>query len=325
VLAGHVEALHGATDRAEFARHRELARRAVRAALRLCGLPPGTAPVRAATDAGRIARRVVAHLREPASSRGIELQCDCPQPTEVLTDIAGLEDALLNLVRNAIEAAPPGSRVGVRARRGSPEGFVTLAVEDDGPGIEESVRRRLGQPGTSNREGVERGLGLSRVVSWLDSVGATLEVESSPGAGTRMSFSLPIPIAGESTDPGDGLRILLVEDDLAVAEVVSLLLQGDGHVVLHAADLADARDRFRAEHPDVVLCDEGLPDGSGTELLDLVAGERSGAIGVLLTGDATAAARAADRGHLALAKPVARDDLRRVLRDVTRPGPPDSP
>jgi CheY-like chemotaxis protein len=325
VLSGHVEALRGETDEAEFARHRELARRAVRAALRLCGLPPGTAPVRASTDAGRIARRVVEHLRRAASTRGIELECECREPKAVLTDIAGLEDALLNLVRNALEAAPRGSRVMVRVLPESPEGFATISVEDEGPGIDESVRRRLGRPGASSREGVERGLGLSRVVGWLDSVGANLAVDSNPGVGTRMSFSLPISRAGDPAISGDRARILLVEDDLAVAEVISLLLRGDGHPVLHAADLADARDRVRADRPDVVLCDQGLPDGSGMELLDQLARERSTAIRILLTGDATAAAEAENRGHLALAKPVGRDDLRRVLRGVVRQDPPSSP
>jgi DNA-binding response OmpR family regulator len=66
-------------------------------------------------------------------------------------------------------------------------------------------------------------------------------------------------------------KVLLVEDDSAIAQLYAFKLRLDGHSVRVAAGSADAADRFSEERPDVVCLDVRLPDGSGGELADSLA------------------------------------------------------
>jgi CheY-like chemotaxis protein len=233
----------------------------------------------------------------------------------VVADPSGFDDAVLNLLRNAVEATPAGGRVFLRIGMAGP-GFVGIVVEDEGPGIEEELREKIGEPGWSTRRGGDRGLGLSRVRAWLESSGARLDVGAVPGAGASVGFSLPVAPETEAVGvPSSGaLRILLVEDDVAVAEVLSLLLGADGHQVEHEADVQDALARFVPGAFDLVLCDQNLPDGSGAELLAKLRRADPAITGFLVTGDPESV-HSSSHGMTdgVLAKPVSRDDLRRAV------------
>jgi CheY-like chemotaxis protein len=317
VLLGHVEALREAPDPERFERHRELARRAARAAHRLCALPPGEGRSTGIVDPLPYARRLVAHVRASAAEAGVEVAvvADSP-PQRVVADPSGFDDAVLNLLRNAIEATPAGGRVQLRIGAAGP-GFVGVFVEDEGPGIEEGLRERLGKPGQSTKTGDDRGLGLSRVRAWLESSGACLEVgHSANGSGASIGFSLPVAAetAPMQTPVAGALRILLVEDDVAVAEVLALLLGADGHPVVHQPDVQEALASFVAGTFDLILCDENLPDGSGMELLAKLGAADPAITRFLVTGDPELVNSAAP-GTIdgVLAKPVSRDDLRRAV------------
>ena len=97
--------------------------------------------------------------------------------------------ALLGLVTNAAQAAPERGRVTVEAVREGTE--VTLAVEDDGPGVPESERERIFEPFYSTRSD-GHGLGLAVVRQIARAHGARLEVSSNGGAGARFSITLPL-------------------------------------------------------------------------------------------------------------------------------------
>jgi CheY-like chemotaxis protein len=245
----------------------------------------------------------------------VELELLADSPPSVIADPSGFDDAILNLLRNAVEATPAGGRVRLRISAAGP-GFVGIFVEDEGPGIAEGLREKLGEPGQSTREGSDRGLGLSRVRAWLESSGARLDVGAAPGGGAKVGFSLPVAPESEPTAaPARGaLKILLVEDDVAVAEVLSLLLGADGHRVEHEADVQDALARFAVGAFDLVLCDQNLPDGSGGELLAKLLEADPAITGFLVTGDPESV-HSSSRGTIdgVLAKPVSRDDLRRAV------------
>ena len=319
VLLGHVEVLGTAEDREHFDRHLELARRAARAAHRLCALPPGEGHSTGILDPLRHAGRLVAHVRTFAASVGVqvELLVDSSPSSRLslIADPSDFDDAVLNLLRNAIEATPAGGRVRLKVGPAGP-GFVGIVVEDEGPGIEEEQVHRMGVPGHSTKEGSDRGLGLSRVRAWLESSGARLEIGAADGAGASVGFSLPVapesvpapaPVAG-------GLRILLVEDDVAVAEVLSLLLGADGHQVVHEPDVRDALTRFVSGAFDLALCDQNLPDGTGRALLAKLRQIDPLITGFLVTGDPELV-HSPSPGMIdgVLAKPVSRDDLRRAV------------
>jgi signal transduction histidine kinase len=104
---------------------------------------------------------------------------------------AHINQAVLNLVANAIDASPPGGRVTVATRR-TREG-VAIIVSDDGQGIDPAIRDRIFDPFfTTKPPGKGTGLGLSVSYGVVDSHGGRIEVESAVGQGTRFIVHLPL-------------------------------------------------------------------------------------------------------------------------------------
>jgi two-component system OmpR family sensor kinase len=103
-------------------------------------------------------------------------------------DRAQLRQALINLVKNGLEATAGGGSVSVEL--GEREAVATLIVADDGPGLDPARRERPFAPGvTTKREG--SGLGLTIVERIVNAHGGTVAVASEPGSGTRFEIRLP--------------------------------------------------------------------------------------------------------------------------------------
>ncbi|SNT36056.1 HD-like signal output (HDOD) domain, no enzymatic activity [Noviherbaspirillum humi] len=116
-----------------------------------------------------------------------------PEPALAAIDEGSLRQVLLNLVKNAVEAMPHGGRIDLRnngmvERDGS--SFIAVAVSDTGPGIPDSVRARLFQPVASDKDGANRGIGLSIVHDLLRRHRAHIACRSSRG-GTSFDMLLP--------------------------------------------------------------------------------------------------------------------------------------
>ncbi|HDS0949933.1 TPA: hypothetical protein QDZ34_002274 [Stenotrophomonas maltophilia] len=112
---------------------------------------------------------------------------------------SGLQRALVNLVFNAREACPSGSRLRLSTEDctlvvASPDRaagrYLALRVADDGPGIPPAIRERLFEPGTSSK-GEGRGLGLAQVRAAVEPTGGFVDVYSSPRRGTCFVLALP--------------------------------------------------------------------------------------------------------------------------------------
>ena len=116
---------------------------------------------------------------------------ELPHLDEIHRDI---EQYMVNLVRNALEAMPRGGTLNVRtAARG---GTVSIEVADDGPGITEEQRTRLFVPYFTTKKG-GTGLGLAIVQGIVSDHGGRVEVQSAPGAGTTFTLILPAGRGGE--------------------------------------------------------------------------------------------------------------------------------
>jgi PAS domain S-box-containing protein len=150
-------------------------------------VPPGR-------DEGRVdlSAEVVA-IREfleqlVGSERAFELSCS-PVPAWVGLAQPAVRQVLLNLVSNAAQATPAGGRVSVLVSA-SPSG-TRLVVEDTGCGMTREVRERAMEPYFSAREG-GTGIGLSIVEAAVVRARAHLDIDSTPGLGTRITLSFPI-------------------------------------------------------------------------------------------------------------------------------------
>jgi PAS domain S-box-containing protein len=217
----------------------------------------------------------------------------------VLADRARLQQMLWNLIRNAAKFTPDGGHIYVRTRDERMQ--VLISVEDTGIGIEPEQIGKLfnafeqGDQSTTRQFG-GLGLGLAITKALTDVHGGTVTARS-PGAHCGATFTITLPTAAKPADdivvaipaaphPAGVLTILLIEDHVDTAEVMSQLISGLGHAVTVVSRVADALAATQATDFDLIVSDVGLPDGTG---LDFIAAfrERSDAPAVALTGFGT--------------------------------------
>ncbi len=131
---------------------------------------------------------------EAADARVERPPVDGPSP-RVLADRRLLIHALVNLIKNAVEAATAaGTAPVVRLSARSEGGTARLSVADNGPGIPPAQLRRIFEAGYTTK-GAGRGLGLAIVRESIAAQGGTLDVESRPGSGTELRIGLPVAVA----------------------------------------------------------------------------------------------------------------------------------
>ncbi len=265
----------------------------------------------------------------------------CPP---VLADPGQLESALLNIAINSRDAmleggtlrfaANPCSALPAEVRNNLDDpsaledGFVAIAISDTGSGMPEAVKRRAFEPFYTTKEaGRGTGLGLSTVYGFVRQSKGALSLESAPNAGTTLTMYLPRPwetsvAAGEAAEPEqalpDGLKVLLVEDDAEVREVVRTFLDGlrcqvtlanSGEQALLALELdADF---------DLLLSDIALGSGMrGTQLAALVQARLPRTAVLLMSGysaELLDADRDAPLSWELLRKPYTRAELAAVM------------
>jgi two-component system NtrC family sensor kinase len=261
----------------------------------------------------------------------------------VAIDSSEFELALLNLAVNARDAMSGGGRLVISADNVTvgegPQGrdtlgiagdFVAVRVADTGSGIPPEIVGRVFEPFFTTKEvGKGTGLGLSQVYGFARQAGGTATVESTPGQGTTVTLYLPrstapltaqaAPAAAPPARLSERVRVLLVEDNPAVAEVTRDLLAELGYDVVHAADVAAARAALERESVDVVLSDIVMPGGANGLDLAREVRQRGGPPVVLATGYSDQAQAAANEGFAILRKPYSMNGLHDALREALGP------
>jgi signal transduction histidine kinase/DNA-binding response OmpR family regulator len=210
-----------------------------------------------------------------AQSRGLRYEVGVERAS--LPSVAGLPEELrevfTNLVVNALEAMPTGGRFTFRATQA--DGWVVVAAEDTGHGMAEEVRRRVFEPFFTTK-GI-RGTGLGLAVAWgiVTRHGGTIEVESEIGRGTRFVVRLPVGAIGQGSEddgaapvgqPCRSARVLLIEDEPPVREVMREMLEAGGYAVVVAASGAEGLAISQAEPVELVLTDVSMPEMSGWDV-----------------------------------------------------------
>jgi two-component system, cell cycle sensor histidine kinase and response regulator CckA len=290
--------------------------------------------VRTRVDVGDVLtsqREVLERLVGPKVRLEYEVEGDLPS---VLIPRAHVEQLALNLAGNARDAMPAGGRLLIRLRKrdladrevgdlvAGP--YVELEVHDEGVGIPRDVLAHVFEPLFTTKGKRGTGLGLATCFGIAIQAGGTIDFASEVGEGTTFRVLLPAAGAAEAgialpATPLEVKRVLLVDDDANVREMTARMLRAEGHEVLAASTLAEARavvDDGKI-HLDALVTDVVLGADQGTDLIAPCRKSRPGMRIVVMSGytpDPGASATVAAGGAAFLAKPFGRDQLLRVLR-----------
>lgn len=252
-----------------------------------------------------------------------------PEHSWVVGDVGQIHQVLLNLVINARDAMPDGGTITIRVRSTDTEAVVE--VEDDGQGFDEKTREHLFEPFFTTKEpGQGTGLGLAVVHGIVAQHRGRLEAESKAGAGALFRIILPtsLPAAVEAIErtsqpeiAGSG-TILLVEDEVAVREGISMWLTMIGYEVIAVSRAEEALTLPLAPAPDLLLSDVSLPGMAGHTLAERLCVQWPGMKVALMTGyaDAKTSSLSHQRGWKILEKPFEMDALREHLSTMLAPG-----
>jgi two-component system NtrC family sensor kinase len=322
------------------------AERASRIAKSLLQFGRGAKPERDAVDLNEVVRSVLALRAGELALEGIEICLELePGLPPVLGDAPQLQQILLNLVVNseqAIVQGPGHGSIRLRTRR-IPGDRLAVEVIDDGPGIPPQALPRIFDPFfTTKPAGVGTGLGLSIAYGIAHDHGGSVSVESCPGCGAAFMVELPVapapPVAARSLSrrevheakaalgavlkpgtPAQSERILVIEDEPAVARLIADVLAEEGHRAEVVLDSREGLALIARKTYGLVLCDLRMPHVSGRSLFQELQRRNHPLRGrfVFVTGDTLSPGTAQflkASGVPYLAKPFLIDELTEVVR-----------
>jgi PAS domain S-box-containing protein len=265
------------------------------------------------------------------------------QKLVVAGNFTELQEALLNLCTNAVHAMDERGELTISLIRtelqkkeipiqyeAQPGRFACLCVEDSGCGMNAEMVGKIFDPFFSTKEvNKGTGMGLSTVQGMVKKFGGVIRVDSAPGKGSR--FELLFPLTELSLDAEDAAvkdpiqvgneRILLIDDDPSLAEIIAEMLKSFGCRVTVANSGTQALEIFR-ENPgafDLVMSDQTMPTMTGVEVLTELKRLAPNLLTVLCTGYSRKvdSRHAAEKGiDLFMMKPLEMHDLARQLREL---------
>lgn len=294
-----------------------------------------------ACDAHSLIELAIEIVRDDARAKEITIErMFTAGHSGLVADPARFQQVVWNLLRNAVKFTPAGGKISIRTTTENLDEkgrWLRIEVTDTGIGIDPSHLETIFLPfdqgnlaGNHRFGGVGLGLAIARAVVLLHGGRITAE---SPGTNLGSTFIVELPGAIDAPHAATGtvrpfivgaisarekvipLRLLVVEDHGPTLTALSQMLQRDGHQVVACINVSTALSAAAANSFDLVISDLGLPDGSGTDLMEKLRATY-GLRGVALSGygmedDLVRSQAAGFVTHLI--KPVAIAELRSVL------------
>jgi signal transduction histidine kinase/FixJ family two-component response regulator len=195
----------------------------------------------------------------------------------VMGDAVELREVLVNMIYNALDAMPAGGEIRMSSQENN--GRVMLTIADNGTGMTPEVKSRLFDPFFTTKGKAGTGMGMAVSFGIIRRHNGSIDLESEPGRGTTFRISLPAAHdAGANSEAGstkaeastseDRIRALVVDDEVAVREVLREALEAEGCevVVAESGEMALKLYDARQGRLDIVFTDIGMPEMSGWEL-----------------------------------------------------------
>jgi two-component system, sensor histidine kinase len=247
-------------------------------------------------DLAPLVREVVDDVRPRVAARGLELTTELPDaPLVAWCDAERIRQVLGNLLDNALKYTPPGGHI-VVGLSSAGDAQAILTVRDDGLGMtRETIERAFGlfeqAAGADRPSESGLGLGLSLVRQLVELHGGRVEARSEGlGAGSELVVTLPRGRDGEhrarlsDDEDAESLRVLVVDDDPDLAEMLGITLERFGHRVASVEEGAAAIEQAAAIDAEIAIVDLGMPGMNGYEVARQLRRVRPGIILVALTG-----------------------------------------
>lgn len=221
-------------------------------------------------------------VRLAAEAKTIQIQTVFEQIVrQVLGDSNRLQQVVCNLLSNAVKFTPQGGRVEVRLAQVGSQAQIT--VSDTGKGISPDFLPHVfdyfrQQDSSTTRKFGGLGLGLAIVQHLVEAHGGTVQADS-PGEGQGATFTVRLPLMTPTPEPepevilsSDGLdlnrlRVLVVDDEADMRDLLTFLLEQEGVEVTAVTSASEALHALRQSKPDLLISDAGMPEVDGYTLL----------------------------------------------------------
>lgn len=291
-------------------------------------------------DPSRDMQSVCKSMAHSANARDIEVICDVDSdvPGQVVGDPVRVRQILMNIVANAVKFTTCGE-VDVRLsleESGTDFDRLLFTVRDTGIGIPEGKRGNIFESfvqadGTTSREYGGIGLGLAAASRLADLMDGEIWFDSKRGKGTVFYFSIPFKKSayetGRSVADFSGIKVLLVDDNRTVREVLSRRMQNFGVKASAASDGGEGLEYLKVaaetgEPYDIIIADSEMPDMTGVDFLSKAQQDNilNGLVAMMFSAGCSEKERRNARmlgAEYTLIKPVFDADLIRCLKAAT--------
>ncbi len=269
-----------------------------------------------------------ASWRNAAQEKGIniDVHTDLGKVSPILGNAAELLETLSNMILNAVDAMPEGGEIMLRTF--SDAKSIMITVTDTGIGMSNEIQRKIFDPFFTTKGTQGTGLGLSISHSAIQRHGGRISVDSTEGQGTTFTITLPISVDRRDTVKGEEpevvkqeerVRILVVEDDNMVRNVVTSVLTEDRHDVTAASNGDEALEFLRISSYHIVLTDLGMPGVTGWEVARAAKNACPDTLVIMLSGYGLEMSKDELRDKcvdISLDKPIQIQRLRNIINEV---------
>ncbi len=232
------------------------------------------------------------NLLELSVPKGVRIEIITDESDPVCkADITQLRQVIMNLVLNAGDAVDRSDgEITLTINSGyfdehtlqsyapinaiEPGGYASITITDNGSGMSMDTQQKMFDPFFSTKE-TGHGLGLSAVLGIVRAHGGTIDVRSTLGEGTSITFLLPLAelqkiddAPGQFSSPADHRGIVLfVDDEVDIRQLAKIVLEGDGYQIIEAEDGQQAIELFEKHHEELqlVILDLMMPNKTGLE------------------------------------------------------------
>jgi PAS domain S-box-containing protein len=230
--------------------------------------------------------------KDEAESKGIQvtIQKEFSSLPVTLGSASELREVFTNLINNALDAMMEGGSITIKTC--TENKHIIIKFEDTGIGIPKDKKNRIFDPFFTTKGVQSTGLGMSISYGIINRHQGTIVVDSVEGAGTTFTIKLPILTGtGEKKDTGVALtrrkekaRVLIVDDEDEVRQLLSDILTSEDHDVTVAGDGVQALELFKENDFDMVFTDLGMPGMSGWEVAKAIKGINQNVPVAIITG-----------------------------------------